>query len=135
MVDGVDCQADGCEQDRSGSTRPPGPSTGTSSAPTATPGATSATAPGSSRPTRPLYKNIKVGKSVKLQLRFEVYNLFNTVNFLGGSLTNSDYGAQNVVVLSADQTTIVSAMPAGNFGQLTAARDPRTMQLGIRLAF
>jgi hypothetical protein len=81
-----------------------------------------------------LYKNIKLGSGgVKLQLRFEVYNLFNTVNFLGGSL-NSTYGAQKVV-LSADRTTILSAQPAGNFGQLTAARDPRTMQLGIRLQF
>jgi hypothetical protein len=80
-----------------------------------------------------VYKNIKVGKNVKMQLRFEVYNLFNTVNFLGGSLTNT-YGASSAV-LSADQTTIVSAVPAGNFGQLTAARDPRTVQLGIRLAF
>ena len=30
-----------------------------------------------------LYKNIKLGARVKLQLRFEVFNLFNTVNFLG----------------------------------------------------
>ncbi len=85
-----------------------------------------------------LYKNIKLGPRVKLQLRFEVFNLFNTVNFLGSSLTNggqiSFYNAQNVV-FNADKTKIISAQPAGNFGQLTAARDPRTMQLGIRLAF
>ena len=70
-----------------------------------------------------------------MQLRFEVYNLFNTVNFLGGSLNKGQlYNAQNVV-LSPDKTTILSAQPAGNFGQLTAARDPRTVQLGVRLAF
>ena len=35
-----------------------------------------------------LYKNIRLGRRVKLQLRFEVFNLFNTVNFLGNSMTN-----------------------------------------------
>jgi hypothetical protein len=30
---------------------------------------------------------------------------------------------------------VLSATPPGNFGQLTAARDPRTVQLGIRLQF
>jgi hypothetical protein len=84
-----------------------------------------------------LYKNIKLGSRVKLQLRFEVFNLFNTVNFLGYSL-DTGYNAQNVVFDTGDAATaakIISATPPGNFGQLTAARDPRTIQLGIRLAF
>jgi len=84
------------------------------------------------------YKNFKLSDHVKLQLRVEMYNVFNTVNFLGTSLTNggavTSYTAQNVV-LSADKSTIISAQPASNFGQLTAARDPRTMQLGVRLMF
>jgi hypothetical protein len=85
-----------------------------------------------------IYKNIKLGNRVKLQLRVEMFNVFNTVNFLGNSLTNggqiSTYSAQNVVFNQA-RTQILSAEPAGNFGQLTAARDPRTMQVGLRLAF
>ena len=85
-----------------------------------------------------LYKNIKLSERVKLQLRFEVYNIFNNVNFLGSSMShggvNSQYTAQNVV-FNADRSQIVSASPAGDFGQLTADRNPRTMQLGIRLAF
>ena len=32
-----------------------------------------------------LYKNIKIGKSVKAQLRFEVFNIFNHVNFLSAT--------------------------------------------------
>jgi hypothetical protein len=36
---------------------------------------------------------------------------------------------------AATATKITGATPPGNFGQLTAARDPRTIQLGIRLAF
>jgi hypothetical protein len=84
-----------------------------------------------------LYKNIHLGPRVKLQLRFEVFNVFNNVNFLGYSL-NTDYSAQNVVFdtgNAATATKIISATPPGTFGQLTAARDPRTMQLGIRLTF
>jgi len=85
-----------------------------------------------------VYKNFTLSNRVKLQLRVEMYNVFNTVNFLGTSLTNGgvvhQYNAQNVV-LSADKSTIISADPAGNFGQLTASRDPRTMQMGVRLMF
>jgi hypothetical protein len=84
-----------------------------------------------------LYKNVKLSSRVKLQLRFEVFNLFNTVNFLGYSL-NTGYTADNVVFdtgNAATATRILSATPPGNFGQLTKARDPRTIQLGIRLTF
>jgi hypothetical protein len=35
----------------------------------------------------------------------------------------------------ATASRIISAQPAGNFGQLTAARDPRTAQVGLRLTF
>jgi hypothetical protein len=89
-----------------------------------------------------LYKNIRLGSKVKVQLRLEVFNLFNTTNFLGTSLTNggseSSYNAQNVVFntpTGSTATKIISAQPVGNFGQLTAARDPRTAQVGIRLMF
>jgi hypothetical protein len=84
-----------------------------------------------------LYKNIKVGDRVKLQLRAEMFNVFNTVNFTGSSIVNT-YNPGSVVFNTAQGSTassIVSAAPAGNFGQLTAAKDPRLMQLGIRLTF
>jgi hypothetical protein len=66
-----------------------------------------------------------------------VFNLFDTVNFLAYSL-NTGYNAENVVFDSGDAATatkILSATPPGNFGQFTAARDPRTVQVGIRLMF
>ena len=84
-----------------------------------------------------LYKNIRLGKRAKLQLRAEVFNVFDRVNFMGNSLNNT-YNPANVVFdtgAGATASRIVSATPAGNFGQLTAARDPRQMQLGLRLTF
>jgi hypothetical protein len=51
---------------------------------------------------------------------------------------NLDYNANDVAFDTDDVATatrIRSATPPGNFGQLTAARDPRTLQLGIRLTF
>ncbi len=52
-------------------------------------------------------------ESSGLQFRAEFYNIFNHVNFTGFGTT---FGASN-------------------FGQATAARDPRTIQLGLRLFF
>jgi hypothetical protein len=98
--------------------------------------------PGSFETDASVYKNIKAGGRVKVQLRVEVYNIFNTTNFLGNSLTNGGqityYNPGNVVFNTPSGSTatkIISATPAGNFGQLTAAGDPRTAQLGIRLMF
>jgi hypothetical protein len=91
-----------------------------------------------------IYKNFKVSGRVKLQLRFEVFNVFNTVNFFGNKISNGDgnnivnYNPGNVVFDTGNgktATKIISATPAGNFGQLTAAGDPRTAQVGIRLMF
>ena len=59
------------------------------------------------------------------------------VNFLEYSL-NTGYNAENVVFDTGDAATatkIISATPPGNFGQPTEARDPRKMQMGIRLTF
>lgn len=71
-----------------------------------------------------------------MQLRFEVFNLFNRNNFI--SPNSFQYNPGNVVFDKGNGTTatqILSATPAGNFGQLTTVRDPRTAQVGIRLMF
>ena len=58
-------------------------------------------------------KNLRFGESVQLQLRGEAFNIFNTTNF----------------------RTIVVNVTATNYGQVTAVRDPRTIQLGAKLSF
>lgn len=48
-----------------------------------------------------------------MQIRFEAYNLFNRVN-----INNWETNLAN-----------------SSFGRATSARDPRTIQLGLRIAF
>jgi hypothetical protein len=86
-----------------------------------------------------VYKNIAAAAKVKLQLRFEVFNVFDRVNFLGT-------GSQGVVTLmnpvsvtldaeAASATRITGYTLPGNFGQAVATRDPRQAQFGFRLVF
>ncbi len=60
-----------------------------------------------------LIKNTNLTESVNLQLRAEVFNLFNHPNF---NLPDNFLGSPT-------------------FGQITSARDPRHIQLGIKLLF
>lgn len=60
-----------------------------------------------------LVKNIYFSETMRLQLRGEAFNLFNTTNFRAVS-TN---------------------VTAANFGQVTSTRDPRTMQLALKFYF
>ena len=60
-----------------------------------------------------LMKNFRFTESMSLQLRAETFNVFNTTNF------------------SSFQTSATSS----TFGAVTAIRDPRTFQLGIKFYF
>jgi hypothetical protein len=60
-----------------------------------------------------LMKNIPLQGSVRIQVRLEIFNLFNTVN----------YGNP------------ASSFGAANFGRITSAGDMRRMQLGAKLIF
>lgn len=68
-----------------------------------------------------LFKNFKFREKVTSQLRFEAYNVFNHTQF-------SDVG----VTAQWDQS---GAQVNTSFGKITRARDPRIMQLAIRLSF
>jgi hypothetical protein len=58
-------------------------------------------------------KNIKFGESRRLQLRGEAFNVFNHTNF----------------------RTLSTNVTAASFGQVTAVRDPRNLQLGVKFYF
>ena len=68
-----------------------------------------------------LFKNFRLGGSRKLQFRWEMYNLFNQVNWSAIN-TNAQFNLQGEMVNA-------------NFGQATAARDARIMQRAIRFSF
>ncbi len=58
-------------------------------------------------------KNLKIGERFSFQLRGESFNTFNHTSF----------------------TAVSSNINATNFGQLTAAHNPRNVQLGLKLNF
>ena len=70
-----------------------------------------------------LSKNVSLGKGPYLQLRAEVFNLFNRVN----------YAPPNSAIFIATPDGGASLNP--NAGQITSAGPPRQMQLGVKLVF
>ncbi|HQR32845.1 MAG TPA: carboxypeptidase regulatory-like domain-containing protein [Blastocatellia bacterium] len=70
--------------------------------------------PGTKRFDFTLSRTVKFTENVRLQLRGEVFNIFNHTNFRGFTSTNVTSTA---------------------FGQIGTVRDPRTMQMGIKLLF
>jgi hypothetical protein len=88
------------------------------------------TGPGYFQTDLALYKNFRLGDRMKMQFRWDIFNLFNNNNFLFASVANNL--SPSSTTLSNDLTTIVSATPAGNFGQAARTRDPRQMQFGLK---
>jgi hypothetical protein len=72
-----------------------------------------------------LYKNTNISERVHAQLRFETFNTFNHTQF-----TNPGAG-----ISAPNPSTAITAATAGSTGRLTATRDPRNMQLGLKLQF
>jgi len=87
-----------------------------------------------------LFKNIKIGERRGIQLRWEMYNIFNRANFedLDGSLTfavaqvNPNGGSCTAV---GNTCTAVVRQTRSSFGTPTTARTPRVMQASIRINF
>jgi hypothetical protein len=69
--------------------------------------------PGYGRWDLTLARNIKIHEDIKFQFRAEMFNIFNHTNPLGVN------------------TTRTNAL----FGQVTSTRDPRLVQLGLKLYF
>jgi hypothetical protein len=68
-----------------------------------------------------LFKNIPIGDRRRVQLRWEVYNLFNHLQFNGVN-TTARFDAQGNQVNQL-------------FGQVTSARTPRVVQVAVRVIF
>jgi len=82
------------------------------------------------------YKSFPIGNRFEGQFRIEIFNVFDRVNYIGSSVIND----MNPLTVTFDgpvdeATEIVSAELPLSFGQATAARDPRQIQLGFRLSF
>ena len=89
------------------------------------------TGPGYFQTDLAFYKNFPLSSGVKLQFRWDIFNVFNNTNFLFQGL---DFVLDpSAVTLNAAGTEIVSSTIPGNFGQATRTRDPRQMQFGFKL--
>jgi hypothetical protein len=89
------------------------------------------TGPGYFQTDLALYKNIRAGGRMKVQLRWDIFNVFNNRNFLFAGM-NTTMGA-SAVTLNAARTEIVDATIPASFGQASRTRDPRQMQFGFKI--
>lgn len=72
-----------------------------------------------------LFKNFNFTENMRLQLRFEAYNVFN----------HTQWGTVNNTLSAPTPGTPFSGANAGASGQITSTRDPRQMQIGGKFYF
>jgi len=72
-----------------------------------------------------LFKNFNFTENVRIQLRFEAFNVFN----------HTQWGTVNNGLSAPTAGTPFSGANAGSSGQITSARDPRQLQLGGKFYF
>jgi hypothetical protein len=86
------------------------------------------------------YKNIAATNRFKVQLRFEIFNIFNRTNFLGtgGAGVNTTLNPTSVTFDTPDAanaTRITDSTVSNDFGNAITTRDPRQMQFGLKVIF
>ena len=87
------------------------------------------------------FKNFKIGESRGVQLRWEMYNLFNRANFddIDGAmvfgLAQVNPGGSTPCTAAGNTCTAVLRQTRTTFGTPTTARTPRVMQASIRINF
>ncbi len=72
-----------------------------------------------------LFKNFNFTENMRLQLRFEAYNVFN----------HTQWGTVNNSLSAPTPGTSFSGANAGASGQITSTRDPRQLQIGGKFYF
>ena len=87
-----------------------------------------------------VFKNFPIGEKRQLQLRWEIYNIFNHANFddidgtlVFGLVQSNQTGAACTVAGNICSASV--QMTRNTFGTPTTARTPRVMQGSIRLNF
>ncbi len=83
------------------------------------------TGPGINNWDMSLFKNTNIGERIRTQLRFEVFNVFNHTQFSGVNTNATASGPGAAITTST----------VNGLGQITGTRDPRTIQLGLKLYF
>jgi hypothetical protein len=86
------------------------------------------------------FKNIPIGEKREIQLRWEMYNVFNRANFrdIDGQLVFGLVQVKPDAASACSATNICSAVirqTRDTFGTATSARSPRVMQASIRINF
>jgi hypothetical protein len=79
-----------------------------------------------------IFKNFNITERVRFQLRGETFNTFNHTQLGGG--TNDGLNSNNRIHPSGPGQ-IVDASTIGTTGQITSARDPRTIQVAAKFFF
>jgi hypothetical protein len=72
-----------------------------------------------------LFKNFNFTENMRIQLRFEAYNVFN----------HTQWGTINEDLSAPTPGTSFAGANAGSSGQITTTRDPRLLQLGGKFYF
>ena len=81
------------------------------------------------------YKNISFFKRLDGQLRFEIFNVTNEVNFINVNTTMAPISVTTDTGDPATATRITAEQIPLTFGQAQGTRDPRQVQIGIKLFF
>jgi len=88
-----------------------------------------------------MFKNFKIGESRGIQLRWEVFNVFNRANFddIDGSMTfgivQVNPNPSQACTVAGNTCTAAIRQTRSSFGTPTTARTPRVMQGSIRINF
>ncbi len=72
-----------------------------------------------------LFKNTRIAERVNVQFRFETFNTFN----------HTQWDAINTTINAPNPGATLTQATRGNAGQVTSTRDPRNIQLGMKLLF